>query len=527
MFWILASTAPLIAYASPLWQNLLADTPIADLIWIPVLTLAWAMWLVKRVPLTRQDDRDLDLILGAGLALLTGMALVIGPERWPSFFVFDHAGLLLWPLWLLAITWLFWGMKTTRSLIAPLLYLLLVWPPIFEGMANATQGVLVRWAVSVLTLVSHEVAWLKPRHAQIFGTFAVAYHSTPVVVVVAQACSGADSLLSAAIVIPVIWFLLRGSWQSKAWLSSIALAGALVLNWIRLAIIVSCVHLLGPNLTFAYIHPVLGFVLFGLLAVVVGLLFRPFRLSLPLRQPARSEIPVGWGRVITALVLAGGVLFLVWPLTALPKGSFGNPEPVSQFHPRTFLPALPHFRQFGGYYANESSVLGPGSATQADSYVNTSLGGQTTVEMWSTPNAGALATYGFHACLLYHGDGLTAVRSFQLVPGVIATAYAVSLPPTHVGGVRNTYVDIEWSDAVLVHGVVRYLRWSMAAFPSQAPAAYASQSILHLNGLTPVQAMMAPPSRGTWTATTRQTRDVLTYLAEEIFHRSLRSRSTT
>lgn len=525
VLWILTATAPLIAYASPLWQNLLADTPIADLIWIPILAFGWAMWNIQVAPPHRADDRELDLVLGAGLALLTGMMLVVGPERWPSFFVFDHGGLLLWPLWLLATTWLFWGLHTTRPLIAPMLYLLLVWPPIFEGVANATQNILVRWAVSVLTLVSHQVAWLRPVQANVFGTFAVTYHGAPVLVVVAQACSGADSLLTAAIVLPVIWFLLQGAWTGKAWLSGIALLGALVLNWIRLAIIVTCVHVLGPGITFGFIHPVLGFVLFALLAIFIGLLFRPFHLTAPLVHRDLSSVRRGWTPIATAMVLAAGTLFLIWPLMGLPKGAFGNPERLTQFHARSFLPTLPAFRQFGVYYANESSILGPGSATQADSYVSASAGGQVTVEMWSTPNSGLLASYGFRNCLLYHGDDLTAVRSFQLVPGVVATAYAVSLPPAQVGGARSTYVDIEWSDAVLVGASVHYLRWSIASFPGQSPLLSDSAVFGSVASLTPVQAMMAPAAHGAWTRNTRRAEATLTYLAQMIFHRSLAERS--
>ena len=68
MLWMVTSAAPLIAYASPLWQNLLADTPIADLIWIPVLAFGWAMWNIQMAPSQAEDDRELDLILGAGFA---------------------------------------------------------------------------------------------------------------------------------------------------------------------------------------------------------------------------------------------------------------------------------------------------------------------------------------------------------------------------------------------------------------------------------------------------------------------------
>ena len=522
VLWILVSIAPLMAYASPLWNNLLADTPIADLVWIPIIALGWAMWNIVTGDRNAPDDSELNIILGGILAVMTGLALVLVPERWPAFFVYDHAGLLLWPFWILAMSWLFWGLPSTRKIAAPLVYLLLVWPPIFEGLANATQSILVRWAIGVLTLFAQHVSWLAPTAAT--GTFSVLYHHQPFLVVVAQACSGADSLLGSAIIIPAMWFMFRGRVRSKIWLSLIALVGALVLNWVRLAIIVVAVHLLGPYLTFTYIHPVLGFVLFALLAVGLMLLFRPFRLTLPrVTHDSPLRLP-GWGRVGSAVVLSGLVLGFLWPLFSLPRGSFGNPSPVAAYDVRTFLPSLPTLAKTSVYYANESSVLGIGSATQADMYSMRAGSGQALVEMWSTPNATALATYGFHACLLYHGDTLRAVQSFQLVPGVIATAYAVELPPNQVGGPRSTYVDIEWNDAITVHGHIHYMRWSIAAFPQTTPAMPALTSTGHpLQALSPIQAMVAPASQGQWSPTALRTRTNLVALAQDIFAQSLHS----
>ncbi|PSR22692.1 MAG: exosortase [Sulfobacillus acidophilus] len=521
--WVAVSVAPLLAYASPLWNNLLADTPIADLVWIPIIALGWTMWNILSIPTNpAHDDSELNIILGGLLALITGLALVIAPERWPAFFVHDHAGLLLWPLWLLAMTWLLWGLTVTRQLLWPLLYLLLVWPPIFEGLANATQSVLVRWAVAILTTLSHHVTWLSPAAAT--GTFAVVHHGQPYLVVVAEACSGADSLLGAAIIIPVVWFVFRGSLRGKFIISLLALLGALVLNWVRLAIIVFAVHVIGPTFTFAYIHPVLGFVLFALLAVGVMALFAPFGLHAPALPHDVTRTFPGWGRTGSAIVIATAVAVLLWPLVSLPRGSFGNPSPVATFNVRTFLPSLSAFDKRAVYYANESSVLGLGSATQADLYSYHGGQGQALVEMWSTPDASALATYGFHACLLYHGDNLAATRSFQLVPGVVATAYAVVLPPNHVGGPRSTYVDVEWSDAVSVHGHTQYIRTSIAAFSSSRPhLGHLPQSAVHLLSLSPVQAMIAPASTGHWSPSLLQTRTVLVDMAQQLFAQSLKS----
>lgn len=525
VIWVAVSVVPLLAYATPLWNNLLADTPIADIIWIPIIALGWMVWNLTLGDTSAPDDAELNAIIGTLLALMVGGLLVLGPERWPAFFVYDHAGLLLWPLWILAMSWLFWGLAGTRRIIIPLIYLLLVWPPIFEGIANATQSILVGWAVGILIAFSHIVNWLTPSSP--VGTFSVLYQHHPFLVVVAQACSGADSLLGSAIIIPTLWFLFKGPLRNKLWLSIIALVGALVLNWVRLAIIVFAVHAIGPDITFTYIHPVLGFVLFALLAVGIVLLLRPFHLQPPSQKSLKTQLqPPGWVRITISVAVSGLALTLLWPLFSVPRGSFGNPAPVATFNIKHFLPALSQFAKSKVYYANESSVLGPGSATQADMYTLQSGGsGQALLELWNTPSAGALATYGFTACLLYHGDNFAAVKSFQLEPGVVATAYAVTLPANTVGGPRSTYIDVEWSSAIRVHGTTQYMRWSLAAFPQSAPSLPAltahTSSASSLQPLTAIQAMSAPASRGHWSTTTVRTRTILVAIAQNVFRQSL------
>ena len=525
LLWAVVSIAPLLAYASPLWNNLLADTPIADLIWIPIIAMLWMVWNLYHWGPEGPDDAETNGIVGVFLALIVGAALVLAPERWPAFFVFNHGGLLLWPFWILAMTWIFWGLSATRRIIIPLVYLLLVWPPIFEGLANATQSILVKWAIDILVAFSHLVSWLKPGFAT--GTFSVLYHNQPFLVVVAQACSGADSLLGSAIIIPALWFVFRGPWRNKLWLSLIALAGALVLNWLRLAIIVGAVHIIGPSITFSYIHPVLGFFLFALLAVGIILLLGPFHLRTPLPSKVAGALTApGYVRVIAAVITAGLTFALSIPLFSVPRGSFGNPAPVADYNIHRFLPSIAGTTKSRVYYANESSVLGAGSATQADMYYwQTTTAGQAMLEVWGTPSAGALATYGFQACLLYHGDNFAAVKSFQLVPGVAATVYAVKLPPATVGGPRSTYVDIEWSSAIRSHGRIDYLRWSLAAFPGSAPspAALAAdrQTGTTLLPLSALQAMSAPAAQGHWSAATARARDNLVAIARQLFQQSL------
>ncbi len=522
ILWVGVSTAPLLAYASPLWQNILADTPIADLIWIPILAMGWASWNLLVIPSTANDDSELDAILGFSLALLTGMALVIGPARWPTAFVFDHGGLLLWPLWILAMTWLFWGLDATSKVTGPLLYLFLVWPPVFEGIANATQTLLVNWAIKILEISTSRLHWI---HAvQPFGTFDVAYRSTEFAVIVAQACSGADSVLGAAIVIPVIWFLLNGKRSHKAYLALIALVGALVLNWLRLVMIVLAVHVIGPQFTFAYIHPVLGFILFALLTVFLILLMKPLGLSIPGSQASPRIRPVGIGRILAAIVVASAVFFLLIPLFSLAQGSFGKPQTIQRNALALLFPPLPGLSRHIVYHANEESILGPHSATLAELYANPRIGSQAMVEVWSAADANMLATYGFHNCLLYHGDTIAAAQSFQLMPGVVATVYAVTLPANYVGGPRSTYVDVEWTDAVRKPDGLRFMRWSLAAFPGSSPTLpqTATQN-LSMNPLTVTQSMVAPQSHGQWTGNIEKTKKILVVLAKQLLQKSLES----
>jgi exosortase/archaeosortase family protein len=496
VWWGGFSLMPLAAYALPLWRNALADTPIAYLIWIPFLAVGWGIWNLATTPTTYPDDRELDLLLGGAAAVIVGAVLVLGPERWPTTLVYEQGGLLLWPLWALSLAWLLFGIGVTRRLLAPLAYWLLAWPPVFTAVADRTQGILVNWAVGALDVLARVFPWI--RLGGPGNTFWVQHAGHWVGVVIAQACSGADSLLGAAILLPFLLAVWRGPWRGSAVLVAVALAGALLLNWARLFILVAVLHVVGSGFTFGVLHPALGFVLFGLLggtlatlAGRMGLTPRPWPRVPVLRLPGRR-------RMGAAGVLGSAVFCALWPLFSLPPGNSGNPEPIASDRLADILPVLPGFSRTTVYRADESSVLGPGSTTLADLY--RSLDGATAlVEVWSTPNAGSLASYGFRDCLLYHGDDIVAQQSFVLPSGLVATVFAVALPPTQVGGPRMTYLDVEWNSAIQTPAGVRYLRWSVAAFPSPR-SAWPEQVILADAGrpASGLEAVAAPPTEGSW-----------------------------
>lgn len=522
--WGVLSLAPLAAYAVPLWQNVLADTPIAYLVWIPILSVLWGAYGISQSR-PAVDDGELDAILGIGLLALVGAALVIGPARWPYLFLMQSSGLLLWPLWMLGMAWLLFGVGVTQPLLWPLAYLLLCWPPVLSAVASLTQGVLVRIAIAGISRGSHYLSWLQAQGHT--GTFLVAHGGTLVPVLISEACSGADSALGAAILLPVLLTQSRGAAWRKMLLVVAALVGAVVFNLLRLVAIIVALHYDGEQFALGVLHPVLGFFLFALLAfclvAVAGLA------GLSLRPAAKALPPLGGpSRVLTSWVLGAGLFALLWPLFSTPYGAPGKPLAVRSSSISALLPNLRGFTVASTHRFNDASILGPGAVSVAKTYVAKS-GAAVLVEVWSTPNLGNLESYGFRNCLLFHGERLNALQVFDVASQTAAADYALQLPPAVVGGGWTRYEDIEWESAVrLPGGGVRYLRYAVAALP-QPPSDWprALRSAPTPEAATGISALAMPPSFGSWPSDLRPTRSSLerfaTVLAQSVAKMDSRS----
>lgn len=523
VIWGLLSLAPLAAYAVPLWQNVLADTPIAYLVWIPVLAVLWGGFGIRSSP-PALDDAELDAILGVGLLALVGAALVIGPARWPYLFVMQSAGLLLWPLWMLGMAWLMFGLSVTSRLIAPLLYIVLAWPPILGFIASLTQGILVRIAVGAITDASSSITWVQALGQS--GTFLVAHGSALVPVLISNACSGADSALGAAILLPLLLTQFSGAVWRKGVLVLASLVGAVAFNLLRLAVIIVALHTAGTAFALGILHPVLGLVLFAVLALC--LLGVAGWIGLRLKDQPSSAMPVaGRSRLYASWVLSAGLFAALWPMFSTPFGAPGKPLPVRTSSVDSLLPRLRGMQAVGQQHFNDASILGPGSVSVAQMYV-TATGASVLAEVWATPNLGALESYGFNNCLLFHGEQLNALQTFDVSTATAAEDYALRLPPPVPGQTWVSYEDIEWEGAVrLPSGRVLYLRYALAALPQQVglwPTAL-RQGVLPppASGLT---AMAMPPSFGPWPRDLRSMQGPLERFAQTFAKAVVREDST-
>ncbi len=511
--WALLSLAPLAAFAMPLWRSVLADTPTAYLVWIPVLSIVWGAYSINRTT-QPADDAELNAILGVSLLGLVGAALVIGAARWPYLFLMQDAGLLLWPLWVLGMAWLLFGIGVTRALIWPLIYLLACWPPVLSAVATVTQGKLVAIAVAATVRASHLLPWLIAQGAS--STFLVAHGTSIVPVLISEACSGADGALGAAILLPFLLTQFTGAAWRKGLVVLAALGGAVLFNLLRLGAIIYALHYFGANFALGVLHPVLGFALFALLAVC--LVSTAGWVGLAPRAPIAGRPPVaGRGRIATSWLIGGALFLSLWPIFSTPYGAPGKPLAVKTSSVAALLPRMAGFRLASTQRYNDASILGPGAVSVAGTYVAPG-GAAVLAEVWATRNLGDLQSYGFRNCLMFHGERLNALRVFDVAPRAPAADYALELPPNAVGGTWTRYEDIEWESAVqLPGGAVEYLRYAVAALPQGAGTWPASLEAARApQPASGISAISMPPPYGTWPGDLQTTRTGLERFAANL-----------
>ncbi len=516
--WLILSVLPLLPYAEPLAGQALADTPLAYLVWIPPLGFLWAVWVLADQP-SYNDDLETNLILGVGLLFIVGLVLATGPTIWPYSFVGQSLGLLLWPLWALGMAWLLFGVGVTPRLLLPLLYLALAWPPLLAAVVAKVQGALTAVAVEGVHALARSAPWIASGAG---GSFLVEHAGHWHPILVSAVCSGADSLLAVAIVLPVVLTRFRGPVWRKGLLVAISGVLALLLNLVRLGLLVLAVHLVGSSFAFDVLHPMLGFVLFLLLvgAEVLGAVILGLR---PAGQGLSFQNLRGPGRATALAAVAAGTLVSasLLPLTFARASLPGTPLLVASFSLRRLVPVLPGFRRVLLGRFDDASILGKGSRSVAYAY-STSKGAYVLLQVWMTPNLGVLESYAYQNCLAYHGDRIAATGEFVVRPGVAAQTYAVRLPAAAVGQEGPAVADAEWTLAIMSGGRIRYLRVAASA-PAESAGYWPKPFLRPVATPSGVLSWTTSPSQGVWPQSLTVSRAALARFAvawQEAFSRA-------
>ncbi len=508
--WLAVAIVPLLPYAWPLAQQATGDTPLAYLVWVPPIAFGWAVWALRDHP-PYNNDAETNFLLGSGIVGIVGAVLATGPTIWPYSFVGQDMGLAVWPLWGLGTAWLVFGVTVTPRIAAPLAYLALSWPPPVAWVIARTQGILTAAALAGTRVAAGSLHWLS---AGAQGTFYVQHGSTAVPVVVSAACSGADSVLAVAIVLPVVLTQFHGSLSRKMVLLGFGAVLALALNWLRLGLLILAVHVWGSYMAFDQLHPVLGFVLFALLVLIL------VRLALALRLVPRSSaspfatlqgpsLASGAIAVAAAAIVTYNLLPLVYARSALP----GTPIAAQTADLTRIAPKIPGFRRVLLGRFNDASILGTGSGSIAYAY-STPAGAYVLAQVFETPNLSALNSYTYANCVAYHGDRIVATLPFLLGPRLIAQEYGVLLPPTQLGQQGAPVADAEWTLSMRKGGQTIFLRIALST-PPQKAAYWESRYFAPYRSPTGLLAMQSSPATGAMPRTLAVSAQVLRQFAAD------------
>lgn len=304
---VVAATVPFLWFAGQLIRDSLSDVPEAYLVWVPLVAYFWIGWELRHRPLSDSSARGAFATVAAVLAI----GLILGwllaghePGRFPSW------PLLLWPLWLGIVVWVMYGQAAVRHLWGPLVYLYLVWAPLYIWLINQINPALEHSAYHVFNAATRHTAWLT-LDSHYRGAYLILHGGRWLAVSITAACSGSDSILALLVVFPVTLLIFEMSRLQKLLLILVGCVLAYVGNLLRIAAIFGAVHAWGPYWAFTIIHPLLGPLLFT--ALVLGLLFyggRRVRVralgelaTVPVRVGGRTWVLLGSAFVLAAVLI--------------------------------------------------------------------------------------------------------------------------------------------------------------------------------------------------------------------------------
>ena len=468
------------------------ETPLADLVLVPavaVLLLVAASRRHRYVAFLRLGRVD---FLVGGLLLLASLAfLTVGPALWSKYFWAMRLDLLTLPLFAAAGVVLLFGSRALVPFWFPLAFLFLAWPLPYLALLEHVLGLFTTTTAAAVEHVNALAGIATPVAGSDGSRYLVEHNGQQVVVSVASACSGVNSLVGFGIIgAAALWFIRGSVVRRVSWL---ALGGALVwaLNVGRILLVLLTARRLGEHVAFDVLHPVAGIVTLNvafLLALALLPLFRLRRrwpddddgdvIDTPL---ARSAPPM---EQATPRRLAPRLILLVAAAATLALADSQLQSAASGFD-ATGRPAVAAFadRPLAGRNWDVRRLQSIGWATpyygRHSSWVRYRLRpagrlarrGHFTV--WAdavlSPNLGALDAYTLAHCYSFHGFKVETATRVDLGDGVVGQLFVYRTA-------QSRWHALAWEWPVLRHGQVEHERIVLLASSLTRPAARSQPS---------------------------------------------------
>lgn len=471
-----------VAYSTSLrtlLEGLQLDTPLSHLALVPVLSLVLAVLARRTARGPDIHDRQLDWIVSLPLiAAAIGINLLL-PARLSTMFWLWRIDMLTLPLFAAGVVGLLFGVRTLWRVRVAVLFLLLAWPVPYGRMIDRFLGEATQLTIAALRLTSR-VGGLAIALPDGDGSrFSILHGTTPVVVSVASACSGANGVVGFLLVGTACVLVMQGRRRSKLLWLTVGATVVWLVNVLRIMIVFLAAKLWGEKVAIDGFHPYIGLVVFNVAMVAMVLIAGRFGLRLAPAAPRAAAVPGNGATTpaptrpthrpagpiaIVAVIAAGAVLGVFnreLRRNDLVANSFGGPR-LTSFSQALTAPdgwRVSQTDQYLGY----QRFFGAGSTWRRYAYydLDPAAGGLSSAngviaDVIETPSRSALAAYGVDACYSFHGFEVTSDLSVDLGGGVVGSVLSWRDP-----GADKTWTSLYWHWPIKGADGTRYERTTL------------------------------------------------------------------
>lgn len=442
------------------------DSPLAYLGLIPFVAAALCFATARPGPHEPEvHDRYLDRIIGIPLVVVPVLVLLVLPAQLSTYFWIWRIDLLTLPLFAAGTVALVFGTRTLVRIRLGLLWLFAAWPvPYQYGLQHGLEpftNLTVRTLRRVTDVVS--LAAFEPGRE---GAFTVSGPGESFTVVVASACSGANSLVGFLLVGGATAMLSRGSRRAKVvWL---AVGAALVwaLNVVRILLIFLVGGWWGERTAIDVFHPYIGLVFFSVAVTTMMLTSSRFGVELGRGRVERPSLAASVERGAPRWMAAGAVLLVVASLAGSLDAQLKVVDPVAGAlgAPRlgSFADTAVEMNGFRGevidrfewterFFGSDSDWTryefdGPGTTELAATI-------PIIADVVTTSDVQTFNDFGVEACYKFHGYDVQGDRRVDLGNGVTGSLLVWKDPASPI-----TWTTVYWHWPVSTDDGVRYQR---------------------------------------------------------------------
>ena len=440
-------------------RGLSLQTPLAYLGLVPIIAIV--LVAVRALTPRREpdiQDRFVDYVIGLPLIVTALAMLLVLPVHASEYFWLWRLDLLSLPLFVSGAIAVVFGVRVLWHLRFPVAYLLVAWPLPYIRFMTDWMGAFTDGTLAALRLALRLVPVAMPVESSDGSLFSLVHSGQAFQLSVASACSGVNGLAAFVVVGTAFATIVRGRLLGKLlWLGG-GMALIWVLNLVRILLIFFVGRTWGEAVAIDGLHPFIGLATFSLGVLAMILALPAFRLSLlsepaadgtllaaprqvatafrrPSRSPAGARVAVC--AVLVAATIAGGANANLERFGStfydLGPPRVGGLTDVSASVSGWSLGQTATYPWARPYFGDDSTWIRyqyswqPGAANQSAFYAATPV----ILDVISTSDPNAFATYGLEACYHFHNYRILDDRTLDLGSGVIAHSLVYYNPKRH------------------------------------------------------------------------------------------------